>query len=95
MTIKINVNNFNTAAIEEKVIVTVNNRKVKCIRTITCENSNGYATVTVSYRQNLENSAEFFTQTAKNLDLSIMKSFQMILDSRELRRNAEAQLKAA
>ena len=95
MTIKINVNNFNTAAIEEKVIVTVNNRKVKCIRTITCENVNGYATITVSYRQNLENSAEFFTQTAKKLDLSIMKSFQMILDSRDIRRNAEAQLKAA
>ena len=95
MTIKINVTDFNTTTAEEKAIVTINNRKVKCIRTITCENSNGYATVTVSYRQNLENSAEFFTQTAKNLDLSIMKSFQMILDSRELRRNAEAQLKAA
>ena len=95
MTIKINVNNFNTAASEEKVIVTVNSRKVKCIRTITCENANGYATVTVSYRQNLENSTEFFSQTAKDLDLSIMKSFQMILDSREIRKNAEAQLKAA
>ena len=95
MTIKINVTNFNTAAAEEKVIVTVNNRKVKCIRTITCENVNGYATVTVSYRLDTANSAEFFTQTAKNLDLSIMKSFQMILDSRDIRRNAEAQLIAA
>ncbi len=95
MTIKINVTDFNTAAAEEKVIVTVNNRKVKCIRTITCENINGYATVTVSYRIDAANSPEFFTQTAKNLDLSIMKSFQMILDSRDIRRNAEAQLKAA
>lgn len=82
---KINVTNFENATTEEKVIMTVNGKKVKAIRTITCENVNGYANITVSYRHTDADSTEFFSQTAKNLDLNFVKKFQMIINSKELR----------
>ncbi len=91
---KINVTNFENATTEEKVTMTVNAKKVKLIRTITCKNKNGYADITVSYRQNGTDYPEFFSQTAKNLDLSFVKRFQMIIDSKEFRKNLTAQMAA-
>lgn len=91
---KINVTNFENATTEEKVTMTVNAKKVKLIRMITCENNNGYADITVSYRQNGTDCSEFFSQTAKNLDLSFVKKFQMIINSKDLKKNLTVEIAA-
>lgn len=91
---KINVTNFENATTEEKVTMTVNAKKVKLIRMITCENNNGYADITVSYRQNGTDCPEFFSQTAKNLDLSFTKKFQMIINPKELKKNMTVEVAA-
>ncbi len=93
--IMINVDNFENFRTEESVILNSKTRKIQCIRIVSCEKHNGYATVVVNYKMDCNASTEFYTQTAKNLDLSYTKRFQTIIDSRELWQKAEVQLEAA
>lgn len=93
--IMINVDTFENTTSEEKVLINVNAHKIKCIRKVTCENHDGYATVVVSYKMDHKDSPAFYTQTAKDLDLSFTKRFQMIIDSRDICQKADEQFEAA
>ena len=87
MYIMIEMDNFENTASEERVCIS----KIKCVRNVTCENHGGYATVVVSFRRDCDDSPAFYTQTARDLDLSITKKFQMIIDSRDICRKADEQ----